>query len=117
MVTESFFRLKADVFSLLLSVLCEQSHDGVRACVKACFQTHRHEGSMKAVGRRQQQRVFAVFFLNQKQWLGVRLFVSSVVSTTTSVDVVVVVDVVVIVDVNVFVCFYFRHSFKCFLNL
>ncbi len=27
MVTESFFRLKADVFSLLLSVLCVQSHD------------------------------------------------------------------------------------------
>jgi hypothetical protein len=61
MVTESFFRLKAGVFALLLSVLCVQSHDGVRACVKARFQTHSHVGSMKAIGYRQHQRVFAVF--------------------------------------------------------
>ena len=61
MVTESIFRLKAGVFALVVSVLCVQSHDGVRACVKARFQTHSHEGSMKAVGYRQQQRVFPVF--------------------------------------------------------
>jgi len=43
------------------SVLCEQSHDGYRACVKARFQTQSHEDSIKAVGHRLQQRVFTVF--------------------------------------------------------
>jgi len=40
------------VFALVLSVLCVQSHDGVRACVKARFHTQSHEGSMMAVGNR-----------------------------------------------------------------
>ena len=50
MVNARFFRLKAGVFALVLSVLCVQSNDGFRACVKARFQTQSHEGSMKAVG-------------------------------------------------------------------
>ena len=45
----------------MLSVLCVQSHDGVRVSVKARFQTLSHEGSMRAVGYRQHQRVFPVF--------------------------------------------------------
>jgi hypothetical protein len=59
----SFFsgEKRNDVFALVLSVLCVQSHDGVRASVKVCFQTLSHEGSMRAVGYRQHQRVFPVF--------------------------------------------------------
>ena len=59
-----FFSAKRGVFALMQSVLCEQSHDGYRACVKARFQTQSHEGSMKAEGHRQHQRVFAVFVKN-----------------------------------------------------
>ena len=40
------------LIALVLSVLCVQSHDGVRACVKARFHTQSHEGSMRAVGYR-----------------------------------------------------------------
>jgi len=58
-----FFSAEREVFALMLSVLCEQSHDGYRACVKACFQTQSHEDNMKAVGHRQHQRVFMVFVL------------------------------------------------------
>ena len=58
-----FFSAERDVFALLLSVLCEQSRDGIRACVKARFQTQSHEGIMRAVGHRLQQRVFVVFVI------------------------------------------------------
>ena len=86
-VTQRFFRLKAGVFALVLSVLCVQSHDGVRACVKAFFQTYRHEGSMKAVGHRQQQRVFEVFVFRSEAIrlslndVRVRLFIRSLGGT------------------------------------
>ena len=56
-----FFSAERDVFALLQSVLCEQSHDGCRACVKVLFQTQSHEGSMRAKGHRLHQRVFKVF--------------------------------------------------------
>ena len=59
-----FFSAKRDVFALMLSVLCEQSHDGCRACVKARFRTLSHEGSMRVEGHRLHQRVFAVFVKN-----------------------------------------------------
>ena len=69
MVNARFFRLKAGVFALVLSVLCVQSNDGVRACVKARIQTQSHEGSMKAVGYRQHQRVFPVFVKTRLDYL------------------------------------------------
>ena len=63
-----FFSPKGGVFALMQSVLCEQSHDGYRACVKACFQTQSHGGRIGAVGHRLHQSVFLVFvFYNSLQ--------------------------------------------------